>query len=235
MPSAIACPSAAGSSSIMACTRWPNSGSGRPTTTQERTSGMRGYRRLDLGRIDVGAAAQDHVGEPVAEIEIALGIQSSDIAERFPAVGAALRLGAKIVIGAAGAVIGKKIDLAGLPRCDVVAVFANDAQAGGFADLADRTLMREPFDARDDAGALPLGAPIELLDPLRPQPLDPFFLQPWRHRRGHVEHDLEARQIVGVAHIVRQRPDPMHHGRYEIDPLHPLWLRSGAGVPRRRI
>ena len=61
--------------------------------------GMRRHRGLDLGRIDVGAAAQDHVGEAVAEIEIAVGIEPADIAERFPAVGAALRLGAEIVIG----------------------------------------------------------------------------------------------------------------------------------------
>src|SRR6266404_6422293 len=35
--------------------------------------GMRAHGGLDFGRIDVGAAAQNHVGEPVAEIEIALG------------------------------------------------------------------------------------------------------------------------------------------------------------------
>src|SRR5215510_1486646 len=47
---------------------------------------------LDLGRIDVGAAAQDHVGEAIAEIEIAFRVEPSDIAERFPAVRAPLRL-----------------------------------------------------------------------------------------------------------------------------------------------
>ena len=83
--------------------------------------GMFGHRGLDFGRIDVGAAAQNHVGEAVAEIEIAFRIEPADVAEQFPAVGAALRLGAEIVIGAAGAVIGQEIDLAGLagrrPRC----------------------------------------------------------------------------------------------------------------------
>src|SRR5258707_15428390 len=48
--------------------------------------GMRGYRSLDFGWIDIGAATQDHVGEPVAEIEIAVGIEPPDVAERFPAV-----------------------------------------------------------------------------------------------------------------------------------------------------
>ena len=112
---------------------------------------MRGYRGLDLGRIDIGAAAQDHVGEPVAEIEVALGIEPADVAERFPAVGAALRLGAEIMVGAAGAVIGKEIDLAGFSRRDVIAVLADDPQAGGFADLSDRAFVRQPFDAGNDA------------------------------------------------------------------------------------
>ena len=29
-------------------------------------------------------------------------------------------------------------------------------------------------------------------------------------------------KIVAVAHLLRQRPDPVHHGRHEIDPLHAL-------------
>ena len=37
MPSAIACPSVSGSGSMMACARRPNFGSGRPTTTPDRT------------------------------------------------------------------------------------------------------------------------------------------------------------------------------------------------------
>src|SRR5437588_2550199 len=90
---------------------------------------MRRDRGLDFGRIDVGAAAQDHVGEPVAEIEITVGIEPADIAERFPAVRPALRFGAEIVVGAAGAVIGQEIDLAGLARGDLVAVLADDLQA----------------------------------------------------------------------------------------------------------
>src|SRR4029079_13464651 len=118
-------------------------------------------RSLDLGRIDVGAAAQHHVGETVAEIKIPFGIQPADVAERLPAVRRALRLGAQIVIGGVLAVIVEEIDLAGLAGRDVVAVLADDAQARHLPDLADRALVRQPFRARDDAGALPLGAAIE--------------------------------------------------------------------------
>src|SRR3954471_18011591 len=142
---------------------------------------------LALGRIDVGAPAQDHVGEAVAEIEVALRIQPADVAERFPAVGAALRLGAEVVIGGVLAVIVEEVDLAGLARRNVVAVLADDAQARHLADLADRALVRQPFRAGDDAGALPLGAAIELPDSLGPEPGDPVLLQPGWHRSGHVE------------------------------------------------
>src|SRR3954469_14296 len=98
---------------------------------------MRRYRGLDFGRIDIGATAQDHVGEPVAEIEIAVGIEPADVAERFPAVAAALRFGAEIVIGAAGAVIGEEIDFTGFTGGDLVAIIADDLEACSVADLAD--------------------------------------------------------------------------------------------------
>lgn len=97
MPSAMVWPSASPSGSMMTCTRGPNSGSGNPTTSWD--AGARGDRGLDLGRIDVGAAAQHHVGETVAEIEIAVRIQPADVAERLPAITAALGLGAEIVVG----------------------------------------------------------------------------------------------------------------------------------------
>ena len=128
------------------------------------------------------------------------------------------------MIGRAGAVVGQEVDFAGLAGGDLVAVFADDAQARGLADLADRAAVFEPFNARYDRGALCFGAAIEFVDALRPQPLDPFFLQPGRHRRGHMKHDLQARQVVAVAHLVGQRPDPVHHGGHEIDPLYPAGL-----------
>ena len=42
-------------------------------------------RRLHLRRVDVGTAAEDHVGEAVAEEEKAVGIEPPDVAERLPA------------------------------------------------------------------------------------------------------------------------------------------------------
>src|SRR5262249_31257292 len=128
------------------------------------------------------------------------------------------------VIGGARTVIGKKAAPPARPWGDSVALSADDAQAAVFAYFANRAPMREPFDARDHGAALPLGAGIEFPDSVRPQPLDPFLLQPCRQRCGHMEYNFEVREIVGIAHMFRQRPDPMHHCRNEIDPLNALSL-----------
>ena len=183
--------------------------------------GMRGDRGLDLGRIDVGAAAQDHVGEPVAEIEIAVGIEPADVAERFPAVGTSLRLGAEIMIGDA-----RRRRWAG-NRFRRSRPVATSLPSSPMIRSASRSpiLPTEPLCASHSTPEMMvapwrLGAAIEFVDSLRPEPLDPFFLQPGRHRSRHVKHDLKAGEIVAVAHCLRQRPDAMHHGRHEIDPLH---------------
>jgi hypothetical protein len=98
---------------------------------------MRRHRSLDLGRTNIRAAAQDHVGEPIAKIKIAVGIEPADIAKGFPAVGTTFRLGAELVIGAAGTVRGEKKDFAGLAGRNIVAILADDPQRRRFADPAD--------------------------------------------------------------------------------------------------
>lgn len=40
--------------------------------------------RFDLCRIDVRAAADDEIGAAIREIQIAVGIETAEIAERFP-------------------------------------------------------------------------------------------------------------------------------------------------------
>ena len=113
----------------------------------------------------------------------------------------ALRLGAEIVIGAAGAVSRQEIDLAALARRDIVAVLPDDAQRAEPSPI----LPTEPLCASHSTPeitvrALPLGAAIEFADLFGAEPLDPFLLQPGGHRRGHVEDDLQARKVVAFAH-----------------------------------
>ena len=60
---------------------------------------------LDLGGVDVGAAAQDHVGESIAEVEEPVLVEPADVAERLPAALAGARLGADVAV--AGRVAGR--------------------------------------------------------------------------------------------------------------------------------
>jgi hypothetical protein len=47
---------------------------------------MRVDRGLDLGRVHVGAAGNDHVGATVDEIEVAIGVDVAEVADGLPAV-----------------------------------------------------------------------------------------------------------------------------------------------------
>jgi len=186
---------------------------------------MGGHRGLDLRRINIGAAAQDHVGEPVAQIEIAIGVEPADVAERFPAVGTAFRLGAEIMIGAAGAVDRQKIDFAGLAGRDIVAILADDPKRrgcrrscrpnpGARAIRRRRSRWRPAVRCRH---TVPRFAPARATRSIFPSARAASGLP-------CETHDFEARQIIGIAHRFRQRPDSMHHGRHEVDPLHPVGL-----------
>ena len=108
MPSAIACPSAPGSGSIIGVHPLPDIRIGQAAPPRRNARRQRHSTAASTSAGERWPLPQDHVGEPVAEIEIALGIHSSDIAGDSQPFGAALRLGAKVATGAAGAVIGRK-------------------------------------------------------------------------------------------------------------------------------
>ena len=60
----------------------PHSSSGMPKTPTSATAGMLGEHLLDLGRIDVHAAGDDHVRLAIAEVDEAVGVDPADVAER---------------------------------------------------------------------------------------------------------------------------------------------------------
>ena len=69
-------------SSTTATTISPHSSSGTPTTPTSPTAGMAEQHGLDLGRIDVDAAADDQVGAAVGEEQVAVVVDVADVAER---------------------------------------------------------------------------------------------------------------------------------------------------------
>ena len=70
-----------------AATTSPHFSSGKPTTATSATAGWREQQFLDLARIDVLAAADDHVLEPALDRAVAALVHRAQIAGVQPAVG----------------------------------------------------------------------------------------------------------------------------------------------------
>jgi len=70
---------------------------GQPDDGAGGDAGMRLERRLDLGRVDVLATDQDHVGGPVGQEQVPVLIHPAHVAERLPPVALA-RLGADVPV-----------------------------------------------------------------------------------------------------------------------------------------
>src|SRR5205085_8539905 len=106
-------------------------------------------RGLDLGRVDVGAAAEDHVAHPVTQVEVAVGVDPAVVAERLPPAVALAGLGADVGVGRRVAA-GAQPHLAVLADGHLVAVGITDHDFARHR-TPDRTTVLEPFHAADDA------------------------------------------------------------------------------------
>ena len=160
-------------------------------------------RGFDLGRVNVHAAGQDHVGLAIAQVEEAVGVHPSHVAERLPAAVDAARLRADVAVRP-HAVVG------GWPHEHFTDFSRWRGGAVGTHDLhlsSDRTpngaAMRHPFGAVDDRGSLAFGTPVQLPDRLGTEPFDPRLLQPRRARRGQMPDHFERRHVVLVANLDR--------------------------------
>ena len=185
-------------------------------------------RRLDLGRVDVGAPRQDHVLEPVAEVEVAVLVEVAAVAEGLPAPLPPAGLRAHVVVGGPVAPAAHPHLALGAGRHRI---------AGGVADhdLAahrppDRAAVLQPLLAGDDGGDLPLGAGVQLDDALGAEPADPGLLQPHRARLGQVPHRAQRVEVVALAHRDRQPPDALHHRGDQVDDLGAVGLDGGQGA-----
>ena len=69
--------------------------------------------------------------------------------------------------------------------------------------------------ARSSGAREPLCAPVVLVDD-RAEPLHHLVLDVHRARGGRMDHALQARHVVGVAHGTGQFQHPHEHGRHEL-------------------
>ena len=170
-------------------------------------------RRLDLGRIDVGAARDDHVHAPVGEVQPAVLVDIAHVAQGLERP-VRPRLGAEVSVGRPLPPQRHEIDLAHLARRARLAGLVQHLHLVAGQDLADRARVIQPLDPANARAAHGLGARVDFPDRFRPDPLDPFLLQPRRAGGGDMHDGVQRRHVVFRLHLVGQGPDPVHHGRH---------------------
>ena len=188
-------------------------------------------RSLNLGRVDVGATGQDHVGGAVTQIEVVLCVEVAHVTQRLPAALACTSGGAEVAVGGSVAHAAQP-HLAHLASRQRVAVFIGDQHRARLG-AAHRTAVRQPLGTGDDRRGLSFGAGVQLVDSLGAQPIDPDLLQPLRARLGQVPHDAQAGEIERIAHVFGKAPDALHHRWHHVQ--HGALVLLDRGQRRLRI
>ena len=133
------CASGAACSTTTAVTASTHLSSGRPITAHSRHRRVAQQRVLDLARIDVVAAADDHVRGTVLQVEEAVRVEHAHVARAYPPIGQ------ESLRGQLGRVV-----VAGHARGRAHGDFARLARRHRMAGLVDRLqlhLQRDPLQA----------------------------------------------------------------------------------------
>ena len=187
---------------------------------------------LDLGRIHVGAADENHVCLAIDQVEVAILVEVAHVAEGFPAVGARGGFGADVAVGGAAAARRQHEDLAHLAGRALAAVRFLNAKFAPAGRAAHRAGALEPLRARGERARDALGAAVGLVDLFGPDPLDPRALEPGGARRAGAHHAAQRREIEAALLGLGQAPDALHHGRHEQHPIDAVSLDQLEREPR---
>ena len=190
---------------------------------------------LDHAGVEVHAAADDQVAEPVGQEEVAVVVEASDVAHGEGVVepGGGRLVGVVVVLEApvGGAHVDQAL-LAGGHRREGVGVEDADLDAG--PGPAHRARALEPLGGRD-AGGPALAHAVQLPHLGLRQGLDEALLDPHRAGRAGVDDVAQARQVVagplGLGHL--EQADEVGGGQERRG--HPVGLDQAqqlAGVPR---
>ena len=172
---------------------------------------------LDLLRVDVDPAGDDHEALAVGEEQIAVLVDPADVAQGRPTV----------LVSALGGLVRSVVIFEGPAAGEIDDAFGARGKfvAGLVADLqlrhqgaADRALLRQPFLGVDGGKAVALGAGVVFVDDRSP-PVDHRLLDRHRTGGGGVKDALQRRDVVLGADFGRQL-EHAHEVRW-----HPL----GAG------
>ena len=171
---------------------------------------------LDLGGIDVGAAGDDHVLGPVAQVEEAVLVEIANVAGRDQAGLLRRRaLGVVAVIGEVGDAARAGDDLADLAIGQGLAVRIDHLDPGLGDGMADRAGMGQPLFGVAIGDHADLGRAVVFVDH-RPPPLDHRPLDRRGAGGGRVNDELQRRQVVLGLHLLRQLEQPVEHDRHHV-------------------
>ena len=152
---------------------------------------------LDLARVDVHAARDDHVRHAVGEEQVALVVDVADVAERASSP----RSSQASAVFSLSPWYSKRCDDSNQiwPASPSGSSLPSSSTTcdGAEQRLADRTRVREPVLGADVAEAAALAARVVLVQD-RAEPLDRAALHVGRARRGGVHDHLQARQVVAA-------------------------------------
>ena len=178
--------------------------------------GVPGQHRLHLGRVDVLAAGDNQVAEPVDDRQVAVGADGADVAGAVEAVGGQRPGGGLRVVPVAGQRRGAAhLDLAALPQPNLPA--QRRPSRGTQAPARRVVVLRRQRGDRQRAG---LAARVVLPEPAAEHGHRPLQ-QVGPDRRGAVDDLGQVGQVgrLGArAHLLRHRVDQGGHQLGELDP-----------------
>src|SRR5579862_1781241 len=186
--------------------------------------GVGGQHVLRLLRVDVDAARDDHVGGPVGEVQVPVGVEVADVADGPPAVAVAHRRRLARVVVVLELPAAREVDGARLPRRELLAVRPDDVAL--LRGPAHRARVGEPLLGGDPRAADVLGRRVVLLDDGAP-PLHHLALDGDGARRGRVHDVAETGDVVAVADLLRELQEADEHGRHHLGVRHAVALDEG--------
>ena len=176
---------------------------------------------LDLGGVDVDAAADDHVLGPTGDEQVPVLVEVADVAngEHVPSVRGLRGLLVAVVAEACHSPV---VDVAGLVRAEPVPVVVEDGELDAADRPADGSRLLQPAVGLGD-GRRALHPAVGLPQHWTP-PLEHGLLDLARAGGRGVDHRMQAGHVVALADLERELEHPMEQRCDHVRRAHPISL-----------
>jgi hypothetical protein len=190
---------------------------------------MRHESLLDLGRVDVDPAGDDHVLDPVGDKQEAVGIAVADVAGPVEAVLDGVRAEGSLPEVVVDNHRGVDRNLAGLPGRQQVPLVVDDRDLDAVVRQSAGSGFAQLVFGRGEADHPGFAGAVDLPEEVRAALLDEPLLERLRDRGRPRADRLQRGQIVAVAHRARQGPNAQQHGRHRSPDLDPVLVDKPQG------